>query len=54
MFSDPEAAYLMSKEYSEENERNMQEQQLKLAEPAPTESPTPPDENDESSSQADG
>lgn len=54
MFSDPEAAYLMSKEYSEENERKMQEQQLKLAQSAPTKSPTPPDENDESSSQADG
>ena len=55
MFSDPEAAYLMSMEYAEENELKMQEQQAKLASLAPNPNdPTPPDENDESSSQADG
>lgn len=55
MFSDPEAAYLMSKEYAEEQERKMQEQQAKLASSEPqSTTPTPPDENDKTSSQADG
>lgn len=55
MFSDPEAAYLMSKEYAEEMERKMQEQQAELAQSALTEpQPTPPDKNDKTSSQADG
>lgn len=55
MFSDPEAAYLMSEQYYAECEVKMQEQQAKLAESAPTNTQTtPPDKSDKTSSQADG
>lgn len=56
MFSDPEAAYLMSKKYSEEMEKKMQEQQAKLAASAPANDTTKPDEEDDEPEpdQADG
>lgn len=55
MFSDPEAAYLMSAQYVEEQERKMQEQQTKLAEKASDLQPVSPDDGStQMPSQADG
>lgn len=53
MFSDPEAAYLMSSKYAEEQERKLREQQAQ--QPAPANPATPPDgDGPEPSTQADG